>query len=195
MRRLFSLLLVALVVIGLVGCGPSRADEEKSIRAKVDNTFAALQDTAEHDVTTYINEQVVEELATYGVDTNQFFAALLKNLSHTINEITIEDGTAQVAMTVSNVNTDEVMKATLEDFDAWTETDEAVTVYKENGEAGLYQKLFELFYARIDQMAGDAATADVTLNLQKLEDGTWNLAESGNEGFYAAVYGGATFKF
>ena len=165
--------------------GPSQADAYWC--------FGAASGTV--DLSEFLDDETASALSSYGVDMNEFLTAAFKHMSYTVNEVTVEEDTAQVAMTVTNVNLDTAMADALAEFDAWTDTDEAVAVYKESGEQGLYQKLFELLYAKMDEMADATTSADVTLYLQKQEDGSWDVTSEGNEAFYSALYGGATFNF
>lgn len=195
LKRTLTGVLVLLLVLCVCACGASGPKEEEQVQAVVENTMAVFKNPSQNDLSEFLDEETASALSSYGVDMNEFLTAAFKHMSYTVNEVTVEEDTAQVAMTVTNVNLDTAMADALAEFDTWTDTDEAVAVYKESGEQGLYQKLFELLYAKIDEM-GDATTStDVTLALQKQEDGSWDVTEEGNEAFYSALYGGATFNF
>jgi len=195
LKRTLTGVLVLLLVLCVCACGASGPKEEEQVQAVVENTMAVFKNPSQNDLSEFLDEETASALGSYGVDMNEFLTAAFKHMSYTVNEVTVEEDTAQVAMTVTNVNLDTAMADALAEFDTWTDTDEAVAVYKESGEQGLYQKLFELLYAKIDEM-GDATTStDVTLALQKQEDGSWDVTEEGNEAFYSALYGGATFNF
>jgi len=195
LKRTLTGVLVLLLALCVCACGASGPKEEEQVQAVVENTMAVFKNPSQNDLSEFLDEETASALSSYGVDMNEFLTAAFKHMSYTVNEVTVEEDTAQVAMTVTNVNLDTAMADALAEFDTWTDTDEAVAVYKESGEQGLYQKLFELLYAKIDEM-GDATTStDVTLALQKQEDGSWDVTEEGNEAFYSALYGGATFNF
>ena len=194
LKRVLSGVLVALLALCVCGCS-SAAKQEEQIRTVIDNTFAVFKNPAENDISSFLSEETAAEISSYGVDMNAFLTAAFKNLSYTVNEVSIDGDTAQVALTVSNVNLDTAMADAIVDFEAWTDTDEAVQVYKESAEEGLYRKLFELLYAKIDELATSPTATDVTLYLQKQEDDTWDVTDEGNDAFYSALYGGATFNF
>lgn len=194
LKRVLSGVLVALLALCVCGC-TSAAKQEEQIRTVIDNTFAVFKNPAENDISSFLDEETAAEISSYGVDMNAFLTAAFKNLSYTVNEVSIDGDAAQVALTVSNVNLDTAMADAIVDFEAWTDTDEAVQVYKESAEEGLYRKLFELLYAKIDELATSPTATDVTLYLQKQEDDTWDVTDEGNDAFYSALYGGATFNF
>lgn len=194
LKRVLSGVLVALLALCVCGCS-SAAKQEEQIRTVIDNTFAVFKNPAENDISSFLSEETAAEISSYGVDMNAFLTAAFKNLSYTVNEVSIDGDAAQVALTVSNVNLDTAMADAIVDFEAWTDTDEAVQVYKESAEEGLYRKLFELLYAMIDELATSPTATDVTLYLQKQEDDTWDVTDEGNDAFYSALYGGATFNF
>ena len=191
LKRVLSGVLVALLALCVCGCS-SAAKQEEQIRTVIDNTFAVFKNPAENDISSFLSEETAAEISSYGVDMNAFLTAAFKNLSYTVNEVSIDGDAAQVALTVSNVNLDTAMADAIVDFEAWTDTDEAVQVYKESAEEGLYRKLFELLYAKIDELATSPTATDVTLYLQKQEDDTWDVTDEGNDAFYSALYGGAS---
>ena len=195
LKRTLTGVLVLLLALCVCACGASGPKEEEQVQAVVDNTMAVFKNPSQNDLSEFLDDETASALSSYGVDMNEFLTAAVKHMSYTVNEVTVEEDTAQVAMTVTNVNLDTAMADALAEFDAWTDTDEAVAVYKESGEQGLYQKLFELLYAKMDEMADATTSADVTLYLQKQEDGSWDVTSEGNEAFYSALYGGATFNF
>ncbi len=189
-RRALASLVVAAMVACLAACGSSGAAEE--VRTTVDNTFAAFKDPASADISSYVDDETSSLLTDYGVNVNDFLASAFKHLAYEIQDVQVDGDQATVKLSISNVNLDDAMDAALEDFDAWTDTDEAATAYTDGGEAALYQKLFELLYARIDTMGESLVTNEVELKLQRTEDEAWDVTPEGNEDFYAALYGGAT---
>ena len=68
-------------------------------------------------------------------------------------------------------------------------------LYQDEGQDGLYKKLFDLLYEQIDVLGdGGTKTTEATLYLAKQEDGSWDITnDADNSDFYAALYGGATF--
>lgn len=195
-KRLLACAFAVALVLCVSACS-SGPKAEDVVRTTVDNTFAIFKNPTQEDITQYVDDDTASQLTQYGIDLQEFLSNAFKHLDYTINDVTVDGDKATVTLTVKNVNLDTAMDDALKAFDEWTNTDEAVTVYSDEGENGLYKKLFELLYTTIDEMAasGNITSTDTTLYLETQEDGSWDVTETGNEDFYSALYGGATFNF
>ncbi len=194
-RSLLALLVALLLAVSLGACDFVSKDE-KSVRETVDNTFAVFQDPEGNDISAFVDSKIVTQLSTNGLDVTQFLTSAFAHLTYEVKDVKVDGDTAEVQLTVSNVNLDDAMTAALKEFSDWYETEAALTVYRDSGEQGLYRKLFEMLYAKIDEMADSPASNDVTLHLKRNGD-AWEASDDENQNaeFYSALYGGATFSF
>lgn len=193
-KRVFLGVTAAALALSVCACSGG-AKEEDNVRTMVDNTMAIFKNPTSENISEYIDDATASSLDQYGIDLSDFLGHAFKNLSYTIDEVTVDGDTANVKMTITNVNLDEAMDAALAEFDKWTDTDEAAKTYSDGGEEALYQKLFDMLYAQIDTLGdGGTKTTEATLYLAKQDDGTWDITnDADNQEFYAAIYGGATF--
>ena len=194
-RRVLLAFAAAALAVSVCACGNSGPKEEDNIRSMIDATMAIFKNPTSENISEYIDDATAASLEAYNIDLSDFLTHAFKNLSYTIDEVTVDGDTAQAKMTVTNVNLDEAMDAALAEFDKWTDTDEAVQVYGDKGQDGLYQKLFDLLYEQIDKLGdGNTKTTEATLYLAKQEDGSWDITnDADNQEFYSALYGGASF--
>lgn len=186
-----GVLLVAALVFSMCGCD-SKEKTEEAIRASVDATFAQVMPPTDEVVSQLLNEETLERLGVYGIDPKDFLTHALAHVSYTIDEVTLEEGQAQVAVTVNNVSFEDAKASALKSFDKWVDTDEALSAYKESEEAGLYAKLFSLIYEQID--ASSTVATQVTLTAEKQEDGTWSTPSFADEALCKALFGGSALE-
>ena len=193
-KRVMIGVAAAALAVSVCACsaGPK---EEDNVRSMVDATMAIFKNPTSENISDYIDDETASALDAYGIDLSDFLAHAFKNLSYTVDEVTVDGDTAQVKMTITNVNLDEAMDTALEEFNKWTDTDDAVKVYNDEGQDGLYKKLFDTLYEQIDKLGdGGTKTTEATLYLAKQEDGSWDITnDADNQDFYAALYGGASF--
>lgn len=184
----------AVLAISVCACSSGPKPEEQ-VRSAVDATMAIFKDPSSTDITQYIDDATANSLSQYGIDLTDFLGHAFKHLSYTIDDIAVDGDTADVKMTITNVNLDTAMDNALAEFDKWTDTEDAANLYKEAGQDGLYQKLFDLLYEEIDKLGnGSTVTTEATLFLAKQDDGSWDITnDADNQAFYSALYGGASF--
>ncbi len=194
-RRVLLGVASAALALSVCACGNSGPKAEDQVRTMVDNTMAIFKNPSSENISNYIDDETASALDQYGIDLSDFLGHAFKNLTYTIDEVSVDGDTANVKMTITNVNLDEAMDAALAEFDKWSDTDEAMKLYQDEGQDGLYKKLFDLLYEQIDVLGdGGTKTTEATLYLAKQEDGSWDITnDADNSDFYAALYGGATF--
>ena len=189
MRRVALLLFAAVLALGTVACS-SGPNDEQVIRTTIDNTFASYKDPSSLDVNQVIDAEVQDVLGESGIEAKEFLSHSFMYLAYTVDDVTVDGNAAQVKMTISNVNIDEAMSKALEEFDTWTNKgDDALKVYQESGDQGLYRHLFDNFYQQIDEMSSKPVSTEVTVLMEKKEDGSWDMTSEGNDAFYKALYG------
>jgi hypothetical protein len=186
-----AVVLMVALALAMGGC-ESKEKTEEALRSAVDATFAQVMPPTDEVATQLLGEETLERLGVYGVAPTDFLTHVLAHLSYSIDEVTVEEDEAQIAVTVNNACFEDAKVAALKDFDKWIDTDEALSVYKESEEAGLYGKLFSLIYERID--AGESVATQVNMTAEKQDDGTWSVTPLTDEALQSALFGGVALE-
>ena len=187
-RTVLTMTLASVLAFVLVACGPKPENEIKKV---IDSTFATLKNAGEEDITSYF-ETEKESFASYGVDLNEFLAHCFANLGYEVESVTVDESgeKATAEHSITNIALSDAVDAALDEFSAWTASDEALTVYQEGGESALFQKLFELIYAQMDARKETTVTNKATLSFTKTEEGWEAVAPTEDDAFVAALFGG-----
>lgn len=189
-QRFLVALLACVFALTGAGCGKRLENE---VKKTVEATFDVLKNAEENDAASLVGGSSIEQLESYGVDPNVFLGHVFAYLDYTIDEVTFdeEQTTATVKLSISNVNLDEAFDSAKNDFDAWSAGNEAVEVYQQGGEDALFNKLFEMLYAKIDELSKAPNTVSTTLVLVKGEEG-WDIDGGADKQpeFFKALYGG-----
>lgn len=191
--RAIAMLLCTFVVSVSIGACSLFSGEEGDVRDTVDNTMKIFKFAENSDAASFADQNTLDTLSAYGVDADEFLAYCFKNLEWEIGDVKLSGDSGTVAISITNVNLGTALEKAGEQFEAFAETDEAQALFDEQGESALVAKLFEFFYAAIDSGELETTTTDVTIQVYKTEEGTWDI-QPDNDAFYRALYGGANFN-
>ena len=164
------------------------------MRDTVDNTMKIFRYAENSDAESFADQNTIDTLSAYGVDANEFLGYCFKNLKWEIGDVKLSGNSGTVVISITNINLGTALDMAGERFAEYAETDEAQDLFNEEGERALVKKLFEFFYEIVDAGEIETTTSEVTLQVYKNDDGTWEV-DSDNDAFYRALYGGANFNF
>lgn len=192
LKAIAFILCVLTMSIVLASCSLF-AGEEGAVHDAVDNAMKIFKNAENSDAVSFADQGVLDSLNVYGVDANEFLGYCFKHLEWEIGDINLSGDTGTVALSVTNVNLGTALERAGEQFEEFAATHEAQELFNAEGESALVKKLFSFLYELIDSGELETTTADVTLEVFKNEDGTWDINPDNNE-FYSALYGGADFS-
>lgn len=138
----------------------------------------------------YGDAATMQTLAAYGVDTDQWHRHCLGNLSFELGDASADGDSATVSVTVTNASLAAAVEAAGNDFEAFSETQDAEDLYAQGGRAVLFSHLVDSVYAHLDANESPVTTT-VDVTCHRGEDGSWSPDVSGDEAFFSALYGGS----
>lgn len=168
---------LALSVVVLTGCG---ANDEEAIREVVNNELSLIKNPDE-DTIQEIEDQLAtddtmkEYLQSSDFNVSDFMSHTFGRMEYSIDSVEVDGDTATVTVSLKNPNVTKAMEAANTDLYSM-DTAELQEIYTSEGEVGLMDKVFELYYEEIDKAeVEDCGT--VTYDMQK-SDGTWGFADA-----------------
>lgn len=182
------------VMFGLTACGGGGDEgpsDEELITADIDEMMTALKDPTSEEAKELLGDLDDEDMAVfeeYGIDPYEFIGQCFSRVEYSVDAVNVEGESATVDMTIKNVDLNAAMEAAGADFETFTETDEAMTLYSSDGMQGLMGKFMEFFYAQI--AASETVVETPTTLNYTMVDGEWTISDEGAEEFASAMYGG-----
>ena len=185
--------LCAIMVSFVISSCALFSGDEGTVRDTVDNTMKIFKFAENSDAASFADQSTIDTLNAYGVDANEFLAYSFKNLEWEIGDIKINGDSGTAAVSITNTDLSAALERAGEQFATYSETDEAHQLFDEEGESALVKKLFGFYYEAIDSGEVATTTSNVTLEVYKDEEGTWQI-KADNDALYKALYGGADFN-
>jgi hypothetical protein len=195
-RRLLSIssvLCAFVLVIGLCGC-KSQADSVREALTPTLDSYLTQADSDKKNETPdpdYGDSATISVLEAYGIDVSKLHELCFARFSYEIGDVKVaDDGNSATAnVKITNVSLAAAATNAAADYSVYADSEEAQTAYAQNGHKALLQHLFDLLFAHLQ--SDDLVTTEVTLTLNKNDDGSWISDASGNTAFYNALYGGS----
>lgn len=182
-----SCVLVMAMGIGITGC----TDEKQAVEDTVTTELDMLKNPDQDAIDEWLDsdEATKEELDTYGIDALEFMQHTFGRFDYEIDDVTVDGDTATVDLTVSNADVTTAMENASEQLMASVYTDEEVyDMAINNDQKGLMQKLFSLYYDEVDSV-DMIEDQDVTLELEKNDDGDWEITDDSASDLMVALVG------
>ncbi|MCI1665927.1 MAG: DUF5105 domain-containing protein [Atopobiaceae bacterium] len=168
----------------LAGC----QDESKQIQAYVDGQLDDLKTTDATEINNVLGSTYVSQLEEYGVDPVEFYKAFYQHFSYTDNGVTVDGSKAQVKLTTTNIDLEQVATTWQQNEVTYLSSSEGIALYQSGGEDAIYKKMMSDLLTVLEDPSVPTKSADVTINLVK-NGNTWELADE-NE-VYSALFAGA----
>lgn len=174
------------LVIGLNGCG-KRSDEDL-IRSTVTELMDTFKNPTKENLKQFVDGTEIDlsELDQYGVDIYEFLQHSFAKFDYKINDIKVEDDTAIVALSLTNVDLKKAVTAALEEY--MVEADEEAVVNAEDPAKEAARQLFTKVYQKLDE-SEDLVTTEATLELNK-QNGEWEIDKESMNAVISGMYGG-----
>lgn len=169
---------------------PAVPTDEELIEASIDELISVFKNPTEETFAQFIGDEDMSTFEQYDLDPYEYFRNMFKRLDYTVDDVQVNGDTAEVALTVSNVNLNAVITETSDEFNEnIAEYIDGVDMSDEDAAMKvLMNKLFSLVYEQIDT-SDDIVTSEFTISLTKGAEG-WSVDESSVERFVSALYGG-----
>lgn len=174
---------VALMVVCvgmLTGCGP---DNEEVIRTGVAEELDGLKNLDDAALSELMSGADVQDLALFGIDSNEFMKAYLAGFDYRIDDVTVDGDKAHVTV-VFTCRSFSAYEQALEDAAAALAEDES---FAELDEAGMNQKIGEAVMAAVATIE-PVETAPVVLDYE-LVDKTWTPTAQTTQNVATALFG------
>ena len=159
---------VTLCLGGLASCGPSAAD---LIREDITSEFDELK-ASQDDLLDEIAAASGEDFTALGIDAKAFAASYLEGFDYQIDDIKVEDTTADVQVTVTLKSISDILSSFQTAYVEKLQTLDLATLADEQG-------LYTLAGQTLMEMVESAKPAEntFTITYEKDEDGVWSTTE------------------
>ena len=166
--------LATTAMFGTVACSK---DEGPIIQGQVDAALDGLKTVDDSTIEEVMGDSFVSEMSTYGVSATDIYRALVQHFEYKDNGVKVDGDSATVSLTTTNVDVTSVMSSWQEEFTAFAQTDDAITLYTSEGQNGLIKKALDMLVANLSADDAPTVTADVTVDLTKDSDGDWGVKD------------------
>lgn len=170
-RILAAVMLVALSVGLLVGCGEKVSDEEV-IKEGITEELESIKSLDDEVLDELSVESMAAELEPLGIDGKEFMKAYLEGFDYTIGDINVEDDTATVEITLKCKSFNDYNTALQNAANELTGDVEALASMSEDE---LNKKLGEVIMQTIGEI--EVKETDPITLTYKLDDNTWTPEE------------------
>lgn len=171
------------------GGGGLFENDETIIRRQVSSLFETLKHPTEEDIRVIMDGDALTEIERYDIDPAELLTHFFKYLDYSIDSVSIDGDRATVELTVTNVDFNEVVNnvyAKLEEPEFYAE---AFAAYMQGDEAAIVRWMLNLMYDLIDESSDTRASNQMTLHLQKDENGTWQFTDLDYDKLVSGLFG------
>ncbi|MDO4538910.1 MAG: hypothetical protein Q4B54_12170 [Coriobacteriales bacterium] len=162
----------------------------QGIAAEMDELIHPTQEKlADHLATS--DAELLEFFVQYGLNYQELIEHFLGRMTYHIDEVTVDQDHARVALTITNVNIDEALGELEASLNSPEGMEEFKAGYDAKDDAALMQAVMRRAFECIDAYQDQVSTS-VELTLTKT-DNSWRVDESSMQAFVNAVYAGFDF--
>ncbi|MDI9591365.1 MAG: hypothetical protein QM302_10070 [Acidobacteriota bacterium] len=172
--------------VGLVACANN---DEQLIRASVTKTLDLFKDPTKEKLGDFVESSSVDvdQLQGYGIDVYEFFEHGLARFDYEVGEVRVSGDTAEVDLSLTNVDLDAVASAVADDMRS--DLDSYVSLMAgENAQQEFMKVYFQKVYEALDA-SEETVTTEATLKLTK-RNGEWEVDEDSMGEVISGVWGG-----
>lgn len=186
-RRVFTAIMACVLALAMGASVTACSDEKQTVSNAVTSQLDSIKNPTQADVDDLLEsdaeyKQLCED---YGIDTLEFIKHSFGRLEYTVDDVTVNGDMATVDLTVNNADIDTAYNnatTTVQNTD-----DPEILALISNGDAkGLAQKIYQLYYDEIDKV-GMIGDTKITLELEKDDDGNWEVTDDSVDDFYNAL--------
>lgn len=187
-RRVLGVVACLVLAVGaqvsLAGC----VNEGRAIQEVLTSELDDLKNVDETQLRDILGDEDFDQLASIGVDTQAFYGGLFKHFSYEVGDISVDGADAQVALTVTNVDLESVLKDWVVSVYAYMFSSEGLAVAMGGDQDAITAKMYGMLTDALEAEDAPTKTADVTIDLVK-KDTKWQIAD--RQQLASAVFAGA----
>lgn len=185
MKNVVRTRLVAIVVaasmlalaMALTACAGVGADPAKAAKSALTTQLDGIKSPSADEVETLMGSDSYTKLQSYGLDPQAFYQALVTHFSYEVKDVTVDSSgkTATATVSATNLDLEQIFGSWVKEFSEYAMSADGMSALMSGDQDGLVQKGMQMLQADLEKTDAPIKTADVTVDLTKGSDGTWQI--------------------
>ncbi len=170
------------------------AQDADIIRQGIESELDMLKNPTQETLAPFLSiydEQTLALLEDYAINYVELVRHLMAKMSYSIDEVVPSGDSAQVTLTISNVDIAAALGGLEDTLNSEQGQAEFAALYEAQDQAALTQAALDYAFRCIDGYTETRSTT-VQLTLSK-NDGSWSVDEASRQAFVGALYAGVDF--
>jgi hypothetical protein len=169
-----------------------RQESEEAIRAALDKELTRMQtidSAAIEDIAAGLDDTALQSLDTYQSTATELTEHIFRHFTYEIGDITVDDGTAKVDVSLTNVDVTAVLDEAHDVLVSGEGSQRLKAAYDTGDENTIMRTAMEVIYEMLDN-SEDLKTVEVTVGLERDIQNRWSVVTADLEKLQLAALGG-----